>query len=209
MIATQAARAEKKVDPEYWKVVTERADKIVVTLDLSDAEQTARIRDTIAQQYVDLARIHDGGDALIAELRDFCGDDSQSFEPAAQAIRNAAEVKLAHLHHEFVAKLASELTAEQVEAVKDGLTYGVVNVTYKGYLEMLPDLTDEQKRTIKGWLIEAREHAMDAGSSDKKHWWFGKYKGRINNYLSAQGYDLKQAEKDWRKRLQSESQSNK
>lgn len=25
---------------------------------------------------------------------------------------------------------------------------------------------------------------------------FGKYKGRINNYLSAEGYDAKQAERD-------------
>jgi hypothetical protein len=38
---------------------------------------------------------------------------------------------------------------------------------------------------------------MDAESSEKKHWWFGKYKGRINNYLSAQGYDLQKERKEW------------
>ncbi len=33
-------------------------------------------------------------------------------------------------------------------------------------------------------LWEAREHAIDGGSSEEKHAWFGKYKGRIiNNYL--------------------------
>ena len=37
---------------------------------------------------------------------------------------------------------------------------------------------------------------MDAGSSDEKHGWFGKYKGRINNRLSADGIDLKKAERD-------------
>lgn len=37
---------------------------------------------------------------------------------------------------------------------------------------------------------------MDAGSSDEKHTMFGKYKGRINNYLSAEGFDVKQAERD-------------
>ena len=36
----------------------------------------------------------------------------------------------------------------------------------------------------------------------KKHAWFGKYKGRINNYLSAAGYDLKKEGEDWQKRRQ-------
>jgi hypothetical protein len=61
-------------------------------------------------------------------------------------------------------------------------------------LELLPDLNEEQKREILATLIEARENAMDGGSSDEKHAIFGKYKGRINNYLSSQGFDLKAAE---------------
>jgi len=70
-----------------------------------------------------------------------------------------------------------------------------VQVTYRRYQQVLPELTDEQKREILANLIEARELAMDGGSSDEKHAIFGKYKGRINNYLSAQGYDLRAAEK--------------
>jgi hypothetical protein len=35
---------------------------------------------------------------------------------------------------------------------------------------------------------------MDEGTSDEKHKVFGKYKGRINNYLAAAGYNLKAAE---------------
>jgi hypothetical protein len=42
---------------------------------------------------------------------------------------------------------------------------------------------------------------MDAGSSDEKHKWFGKYKGRINNYLSAAGYDMKKEGEEWQKRI--------
>jgi hypothetical protein len=37
---------------------------------------------------------------------------------------------------------------------------------------------------------------MDAGTSKEKHAWFGKYKGKINNYLSAEGYNMKLAEKN-------------
>ena len=53
------------------------------------------------------------------------------------------------------------------------------------------------------WLVEAREYEIDAESSDKKHWWFGKYKGRINNYLSAQGYDINAERKEWEQRRNS------
>ena len=55
---------------------------------------------------------------------------------------------------------------------------------FKRYRELLPDLTVEQQAEILANLLEAREYAMDAGSSDEKHAWFGKYKGRINNFLS-------------------------
>jgi hypothetical protein len=39
----------------------------------------------------------------------------------------------------------AELTPPQVEVVKDGMTAGKVQFTYKGYLGAIPDLTDEQK----------------------------------------------------------------
>jgi len=63
------------------------------------------------------------------------------------------------------------------------MTYSILPVTWKAYLEMIPRLTQEQKDKMYAWLVEARELAMDEGSSDKKHAVFGKYKGRINNYL--------------------------
>ena len=75
------------------------------------------------------------------------------------------------------------------------MTYGVLPLTYRVYQEMLPDLTAEQKAKILGWLTEAREQAMDAGTAKAKHGWFTRYKGKINNYLSAAGYDMKKAEK--------------
>ena len=109
---------------------------------------------------------------------------------------DAANLKLTDAHRRFVARLSVELTPEQVDKVKDGMTYGVVGITYKRYLELFPSLKDEEKREMLANLIEAREYAMDAGKSEEKHAIFGKYKGRINNYLSKAGYDMKQAEKN-------------
>ena len=93
------------------------------------------------------------------------------------------------------------MTKAQIEQVKDGMTYRVFPITLAAYEDMLPSLTQEQKLKIYEWLKEARELAMDEGSSNKKHAVFGKYKGRINNYLSAQGYDMKKESRDWEERV--------
>ena len=69
---------------------------------------------------------------------------------------------------------------------------------------------EEQKTKIKGWLIEAREQAMDGESAEKKTEIFGKYKGRIANYLSSQGYDLKKEGENMNKRIkEAEAAKNK
>jgi hypothetical protein len=91
------------------------------------------------------------------------------------------------LHGQYIAGLSAQLTPEQVEQVKDKMTYGKVQFTFKGYLIEYPELTDEQKQNVLELLKEARELAMDGGSSDEKSDIFNRYKGRINNYLSKQG----------------------
>jgi hypothetical protein len=58
-------------------------------------------------------------------------------------------------------------------------------------------LTAEEKSQILVFLKDAREEAMDGGSSKEKDTIFKKYKGKINNYLSDRGYDVAQAFKDW------------
>lgn len=170
----------------YTKTINQRADKIVGTLEIADTNKRTLVRDIIAQQYRDLNAIH--------SIRDL----QKAKDLRAQAVA-AAKPKLDKLHAEFLAKLSTELSLEQVDQVKDGLTYGVLPLTYGVYLKMYPDLTVEQKTQIKAWLTEARELAMDGSTSDEKHAVFGKYKGKINNYLSKAGYDAKKAEQNLKK----------
>ena len=179
----------------YVKVAAERAGKIVANLGLSDGDQASRVREVIAIHYSALRAIHDPRDAQIKAIKAASGN-ADSKASAIQRVRDEADLKLYQLHFEFVARLSAELSSEQVEKVKNGLTYGVLPLTYRGYQEMYPLLSDAQKKQLLAWLTEAREHAMDGGSSEEKHSWFGKYKGRINNYLSAAGFDAKKAEAD-------------
>lgn len=194
-LAVMSSTAIANDEAAYTRTITERADKIVAPLGIEDAAKAARVRDLLVDQYRRLREIHEARDARLAETDRSPGDPAVA-EAFRGAVRKDAALKLFELHRQFVARLEAELTPERVNQVKDGMTYGVVPVTYNRYVELLPDLTVEQKAAIRAHLLEAREYAMDAGSAEEKHAIFGKYKGRINNYLSAAGYNLKQAEKD-------------
>ena len=114
---------------------------------------------------------------------------------------NAIDAELYKHHFEFAADLANYVNDTQIEAIKDGMTYGVVPKTYKAHLEMIPKLKENEKLQILNWLKEAREFAIDASDSKSKHAWFGKYKGRINNYLAKRGYNLTKEREEWANRV--------
>ena len=184
-------------DAAYIQTTNDRAQKIVDKIAISDGAKAIHAREAIAQFYRDLHASQDARDARIAAAKDKPKDEREAETKAARA---EADEKRAALHTKFLERLAHDLTPEQIDAVKDGLTYGVLPLTFRVYQEMLPKLTAEQKEQLHAWLVEAREHAMDGFTSEEKHAWFGKYKGRINNYLAKAGYNMKEAEKEMSER---------
>jgi Spy/CpxP family protein refolding chaperone len=200
---TQADKAA-----QYTKTITDRSDKIVAKLGITDEAKYKRVLDAIVNQYRSINDIHDANKVQIADIKKQTGDDKDATAAKIKAANDELDQKNDKLHADYLAKLEAELTPEQVDKVKDEMTYNVLWVTYKAYLDEIPSLTDVQKAQIKTWLIEAREHAIDGESSEKKHGMFNKYKGRINNYLSAQGYDLKKETEEWTKRRNAASGKN-
>jgi hypothetical protein len=195
-------------DAAYEKTIHSRAEKIVVTLNITDSNKAKKVTELVAGQYRNLNEIYTERDLKIKELKSGTGDKDET-STKIKAAEDAASVKVAKLHGEYISKLNKEISQEQVVKIKDGMTYSVLPVTYKAYLDMIPSLKQNEKDQIMAWLVEAREFAMDGESSEKKHWWFGKYKGRINNYLSAAGYDLKKEREEWEKRIKEEGEKNK
>jgi hypothetical protein len=187
--ATEAP-APADAEAQYTKDLEKRGDDTLAALKLDDAAKAERVKQLVIDQYRSLRALHDARDTKLKEI----GKDDKEQAAKVKADTDAA---IKPLHANFVEKLNAELTPEQVEVVKDKMTMGKVKNDFGAFRDMLPNLTDAQQAYILAQLKEAREIAMDLGSAKEKHDVFGKYRGRINNYLSKEGYDLKQATKEW------------
>lgn len=193
--------AQQYQDPEYIKVTNQRAAKIVEKLALNNPEKEKAVTQIIAQQFRDLSKIQGQRDAEIKKVKADTDLPKEKQTQKVDKLKAETDKSIDKLHKSYLNKLAKELNQEKITQVKDGMTYGVLPITVTAYNDMIPTLTAEEKQYIYEALVEAREHAMDGGSSDEKHAWFGKYKGRINNYLSKRGYDLNKEREGWNKRI--------
>lgn len=179
--SAQVALKTEGQDPQYVETIKGRAQKIVDGLQLTDAQKAENVRNIIANRYFLLNDIHAKYDKKTQE--------------------DALYAELYKHHFELASALALYLNEEQIDAVKDGMTYGRLKRDYNAQLEMIPTLKEEEKAQILVWLREAREYAIDAADSKGKHFWFDKYRGRTNNWLSSRGYDLKREREAWQKRI--------
>jgi Protein of unknown function (DUF3826) len=186
----EAATLEKHLHP------------ILSALNLADADKETKVRGVVAEYYVALKVWHGENDAKIKPLwAQF--NAARSKQDAAAA--NAALEKIGAVyagfkpqHEKFTGGLSALLTPAQVEAVEDAITVGKVKFTYDVYLQIFPSLTDEQKAVVLQKLKAAREEAVDCEAMAEKSAFFKKYKIEIEDvYLTQQGYDPKQARKDF------------
>lgn len=177
-----------ELEAMYTKSIESRAEDILKALALSDAAKSNTVHNIIISQY----RVMRDRDALINAQLEAAGKEMNYSNRAPQL---EAESKL--LHEYFFARLAKILTLEQVETVKDKMTYNKVKVTYDAYNVIVPGLTDAEKTKILEMLKMAREKAIDGGSAQEKSAIFQVYKDQINSYLTAQGHDVAKAYKDF------------
>jgi hypothetical protein len=173
--AVEANPPSASAEAKYTAAIEGRTAAILKILDLSDTNKITKVHDAIIAQYRALNAWHNENDAKLK---------------AAKSDTNAvAQIRasLKTLHDNFLSKLAEHLTPEQIDQVKDKMTYGKVQFTFAGYLAQYPNLSDANKQEVLRLLKEAREQAMDGGSAEEKTAVFQRYKGKINNYLSKKG----------------------
>lgn len=192
--------SQNKEQDKFTQILTKRSQKIIDQLNLKDKETYEIVTDIMVNQYRNLADIHDTSKAKKEDIKHRIKDKKQ-LDNEIKNLENQKSSQLFNLHCSFIGSLSAYLTNNEIEKIKDGMTYGVVQVTYQSYIDMIPSLKENEKKQLYAWLVEAREHAMSESSSRDKHTWFGKYKGRFNNYLSKKGYDIQAERKAWEERL--------
>lgn len=182
------AASKEDLEAVYTIAIENRTADILKFVDLTDAAKSNIVHDIIIAQYRAL-RARD--EAINANLK----TDGKEIN-----YTNRAELLLTQskpLHEQFLAKLAVILTPEQIEKVKNQMTYNKVTVTYDAYCAIVPNLTDADKAKVLELLKLARDEAIDGGNAPEKSAIFQKYKDQINSYLDAHGHDTAKAFKDW------------
>lgn len=164
---------------------------------LSEADKTERLIEATAY-YLDKLEI------ILAERADTLNQiennyklESEKKDSLIVKAYDVARDKYLPLKKDFVTKLDDDLSSFQVDRVKDGLTHDRFHTLHAMYLEMVPMLQPTEKAHILTLLVEGRENAMLAISEEGQSQWWDKYRGIINNYIAAQGYDFGSLSKKW------------
>ena len=189
-----ASDQEKRTEEKHTKPILD-------ALRLSDATREAKVRKIVGAQIKALNAWHAQNDERIKslwnEFNQTRGKQDETNANLALGKIDAVYATFKPQHEKFESSLSSVLTPEQVETVKDTLTINKVKITFNAYREIFQGLTDEQKAFILKNLKAAREEAIDAGPMTEKSAFFKKYKIKIEAYLTAQGYDVKQSYREF------------
>jgi hypothetical protein len=204
--ATSPADQEQKTLDKHIK-------PIVTALNLNDSGKEAKVRGILEAHLKAFNSWHAQNDEQIKglweEFNQARGKQNETNADAALAKIDGVYASFKPEHQKLQAELSAVLTPEQVESVKDTLTINKVKVTFNAYGEIFHGLTDEQKAFILKNLKAAREEAIDANAMTEKSAFFKKYKIKIEAYLTAQGYDVKQSYKEFVAKQKAEAAAKK
>ena len=140
-------------DPQYVKTIISRSQRATDALGITWTPMGQNVLNIICNRYFKLNDIYAERDSI-----------KKTDKELAEA---QCDSKLYRSHWGFLADLSRYLKPQEIDKVKDVMTFDVVKVTYEAQCDMIPTLKEEEKQQIMAWLIEARELAIDAESRRK------------------------------------------
>jgi hypothetical protein len=188
-----AVRAEPQVpatDDALRKQIDQKATKMVEALKLTDTAKAARAK-TITSDWLAVMRAwHKEHDTELNQLWDkwnkaraVVPKDEFPGEVIAHQI-DAVYASLKPAYADYVRRLSAELTAEQVDALKESWSRspGMMR-TYNTYLEIVPDLTAKDKEVIKARMLLARDDAMLTDADKEIVAIYKRHKVKVEQYV--------------------------
>lgn len=154
-----AEASQKKIDAKTGRLLS--------ALKLEDPAKNIHVKDILGEWLVTMWAWHQTNDPQIKELwsqwnqaRAVVPKDEFPAEVIAHRI-DAIYASLKPAYRAFTERLATELTPAQVDALKETWSRSPgMTRTYNAYLEIVPDLNEEQKQVIHDRMLIAREDAM-------------------------------------------------
>ena len=175
----------------------DQATAIVQPLRFADNDKTERAAQLTANY---LRQI----DVLTAQRRAALEASGQATPEAPEVNHQTADAwqvcrdSTAPLRDAFAAQLAAIMPPALVDRVKDGITRDAYHHELQRFDRLAPNLSYPEKAHIAGLLVEMRENAMLEIDPKLQTQWVHKYRGIINNYIAAQGYDFHALAKAYR-----------
>lgn len=213
---TAPAAAVSPAGPLDQHTLEKRTSPVLKALKLTDPAKAAAVRGILDSYFQQMAAWHQKVDPQLDTLWQQWGEArSPKHDDEAKAAEIGRQIDAVYAgfrpqHDAFLSRLATELSAGQIDAVKNALTKTPgFKRTYKAYLAIVPQLTDAQKDVIRGKLLAAREEAMDAVEKKEKIALFKKQKVGIQAYINEQGYDWNKSYKAFVAKIRAESKAKK
>jgi hypothetical protein len=185
-----AAAPADAVDDATRAKFEKKADKLIDAIKLTDAAKAAKVKTILGDWLVAMSAWHKDHDAELGKLwgewnkaRSVVPKDEFPGEVIAYKIDDVyASLKPAY--DDFLKRLSAELTAEQVDALKEAWSRSPgMTRTYSAYLEIAPDLSDKDKQVIHDRMLMAREAAMLTDSDKEIVAIYKRHKVKVEQYI--------------------------
>lgn len=190
LLAATAFLPAHAADEATQKRADGKADRLLAAAKVEDAAKAARAKNILSDWYLTLWAWHQENDPKLKELwtewnqaRAVVPKDEFPAEVIAHRIDDVyASLKPAY--RAFVEKLSAELTPAQVDTIKETWSRSPGKMrTYNAYLEIVPDLNDEQKKVLLARMDLAREDAMLTDSDREIVNIFKRHKVKVEAYV--------------------------
>ena len=193
LIADEAAKpAVVAIDDATQKRIDGKANKLLKGLALDDAAKTAQVKAILGDWLVVMWNWHGQHDSELSDLwkqwnkaRSVVPKDEFPGEVIAEKM-DAVYASLKPSYAAFLEKLATDLTPEQIDTLKEAWSRSPgMKRTYDAYLEIAPDLSDADKKVIHDRMALAREEAMLTDTDKEIVSIYKRHKVKVEEYIGA------------------------
>lgn len=169
-----------------------KSARLLQPLKIEDAAKEARAKSILADWLVELRAWHEQNDPQLKELwaewnkaRAVVPKD----EFPAEVIAHRIDDVYASLRQRYAATmdaLSQELSPGQIDTLKETWSRSPgMRRTYNAYLEIVPDLKEDQKQVILSHMLRAREDAMLTDSDREIVNIFKRHKVKVEAYVGS------------------------